>query len=241
MSAMSGPLESNASLYLQYIPYGTTEVLETCMALATAYQWQSSEDEHSEITTQLALTAFASQSTVQKLCEQTESQTKEIINTVKTAQTNATAPIPQQSYAQTLTKNAPVQGPSHHLQPPKDISTSNPLRAHHPSRLIILIKPCLPANNRPTDHKLVKDINEVLSLHTDPSILMVVSVKWNKEGNCILLTCVDQKAADLAKYLPKFEHLINPNNTMHKISAHSDEKWLNFEIGGSAPEPSTDR
>jgi hypothetical protein len=105
---------------------------------------------------------------------------------------------------------------------------SNPLSAHHPSRLVVQILPNgIPKEQRPDDAVLVADINKSLMQHTASKHLRVVSVKWNGNGNCILFTRADQTAQELAKHAQVFQHLLGKGR---KTETRADERWYKIQV-----------
>ncbi|TFK97566.1 hypothetical protein BDV98DRAFT_596543 [Pterulicium gracile] len=232
MSAISGSLENPVTSYLTYIPEGALEAIKMCMGISTVYAWQTATDRHSEIGNKFWMLTGFLQPSMEKMHAQTEAQSKAVIEAIKATPATPAIP-PATSYAQAATKVALAKAPVHCPQPPREPVVANPLKAHHPSRLVILMKPRLPVDKRPQAHRLVQDISQVLQANNKSKALNLVSAKWNEEGNCILFTRADQKATDLEKVVSGFKHFFNPKNKASiTISACPDEKWLSLQIGG---------
>ncbi|KAJ6492978.1 hypothetical protein C8R45DRAFT_787973, partial [Mycena sanguinolenta] len=106
----------------------------------------------------------------------------------------------------------------------------NPMNAHHPSRLVVQILPNgLKPEERPRDADTIDEINRRLSAIPEAQQLMVVSIKWTHNGNCVLFTRADQSAAELLKLPQAFEDVVAPG---HRIKAGQDTKWLKIQVDG---------
>ncbi|KAJ7862235.1 Endonuclease/exonuclease/phosphatase, partial [Mycena olivaceomarginata] len=112
--------------------------------------------------------------------------------------------------------------------PPKPVT--NPLSAHHPSRLIVQILPGgLKPEERPDAEKLTNHINDRLAADPQASHLKVVSHKWTYNGHCVVLTRADQSAAELIKFQHLFTDAIAPG---HQTKAGLDIPWVKIKIDG---------
>ncbi|KAJ6522103.1 Endonuclease/exonuclease/phosphatase, partial [Mycena vulgaris] len=117
----------------------------------------------------------------------------------------------------------PQQAPA----PPKKVIT-NPLSAHHPSRLVVQIPPDgVKPEDRPDPMQLTRGINARLAANAAAKHLVVVSTKWNAHGNCIVLTRSDQTAAELAKHADLFKDLISRGRPS---IVRVDTKWIKIQV-----------
>ncbi|KAJ7132897.1 Endonuclease/exonuclease/phosphatase [Mycena crocata] len=141
------------------------------------------------------------------------------------------APAVQQSTATSSHATGPVINPTRKTQTPAQKKTiSNPLNAHHPSRLIVQVLPeGIKPDERPEHTKLVNTINERLATSQESKHLVVVSVKWNGNGNCIVFTRSDQTAAELKQHANRFVDLIAQG---HQYIIREDKKWVKVRVDG---------
>jgi hypothetical protein len=152
-----------------------------------------------------------------------------LISTKNSTTPNATTAEPTNNNTGSAKGTKPT-APATDIPKTKNPATTNPLDAHHPSRLVIRILPeGIPPNERPDSTTLVKAINEQLSASRDSRNLKVVSVKWNNSGNCVVFTRADQKAADLLKFKDRFIHLIKGQR---EAVALEDKKWVKIQVNG---------
>ena len=106
---------------------------------------------------------------------------------------------------------------------------ANPNRASHPSRLIIAFENGVPVNNRRDPILITNDINKFLAENIKSQHIKVTAIKWNHQGNCILYTRSDQRAADLLIFSDVLPCIIAPG---HSGLAREDKKWYKIEIAG---------
>ncbi|GBE87944.1 hypothetical protein SCP_1201700 [Sparassis crispa] len=106
---------------------------------------------------------------------------------------------------------------------------TNPLAAHHPSRLIVEIQKGAPGGERPKEIDLVRQINDVLQSSEDSKHLRVVNVKFNPQQNCIVFTRADQSAAELAPFADRFTEYIAQDRPTR---VRPDVPWYKVQLNG---------
>ncbi|KAK0485343.1 hypothetical protein EDD18DRAFT_1428674 [Armillaria luteobubalina] len=138
--------------------------------------------------------------------------------TTRTAEPSPARPNP------TANNTMPAQQTSHKT---KKIP-ANANAAHHPTRLVVQILPSgIPADERKEPFALVKTINEALQDHDDAKHMVVVSGKYNTNGNVIICTREDQTAVELAKFSHLFTDLIAPGRD---VTCRPDRRWFKIQV-----------
>ncbi|TFY51407.1 hypothetical protein EVJ58_g10584 [Rhodofomes roseus] len=105
---------------------------------------------------------------------------------------------------------------------------TNPLAAHHPSRLIVEIKDGPGPNDRPKEVEIVRHINEVLQ-SSGAGKIRVVNVKFNDQNNCIIFTRADQSAAELAPHADSFIEFFAGRRPTR---VRPDRPWYKVQLNG---------
>ncbi|KAI0941845.1 hypothetical protein AcV7_002418 [Taiwanofungus camphoratus] len=109
------------------------------------------------------------------------------------------------------------------------ILPTNPLAAHHPSRLIVEIQDGLPEGKRSKEAITVQDINERLQKHEDSKHLQVVNIKYNPQNNCIVFVRTDQRATELIPFADRFTDLIAGDQA---TQVRADRPWYKVQVNG---------
>ena len=109
-------------------------------------------------------------------------------------------------------------------------TNSAPTSRHHPSRLVVQVLPDgLPEPERKDPPTMVQQINEALGNHEDSRHMRIVSAKWNANGNCVVFTRADQKAADLIQFQDRFIDIVAQGR---QAIARVDKKWVKIQVNG---------
>ncbi|KAJ7185249.1 hypothetical protein C8R46DRAFT_875181, partial [Mycena filopes] len=146
-----------------------------------------------------------------------------------TPTTNNNAPTASYATGPLIHPTRKAQQPTAPRLAPKKVVT-NPLDAHHPSRLIVQILPeGLAPEERPEPMQLCKEINARLAGDAKAKDMLVVSTKWNTHGNCIVFTREDQTAAELVKHAHLFTDIIGRGK---QTVARVDSKWIKIQVNG---------
>jgi hypothetical protein len=167
---------------------------------------------------------------------QIQSATAENQHEIKTLRTTITSlshnppPKTAATYA-TAAKPPPLpKSPDNTPQPKLPTFQTNPKAAHHPSRLAIQFLPDgIPENKRKDPMTIVETVNQALGNHPDAKHLKVVAAKFNNQGNLILSTRADQKAAELISFSKIFIDLINCG---YSSICREDKRWFKIQIDG---------
>jgi hypothetical protein len=160
-----------------------------------------------------------------------EKSIQELKPTIQAIQTTShTAPRQSPSKPQATTQ---ATTPKTQLADPTDRdrkTSSNPLNAHHPARLVIqMIPEGISPDERPDPRDLVDQINRRLLENPESRNLVVAAVKWNSHGNCILIMRADQNAKELIKFKDRFIDLITKGRT---AEVREDKKWYKVQVNG---------
>ncbi|KAF7975490.1 hypothetical protein HWV62_9407 [Athelia sp. TMB] len=166
---------------------------------------------------------------VEKATRETQDTVSKLQSNHPTATSSSTSPPNANQQPKTTTALGPTYSPEPKRSTAEPKPKHNPLTAHHPSRLVIQIENGLPADQRPPPHELVNAINSRLQAGEDSKHLRVVSVTWNKNGNCIVFTRQDQAAAELLKFQDRFVDLVAKGNP---AIAREDKKWYKIQVDG---------
>lgn len=135
------------------------------------------------------------------------------------APTQTTAALPSPSPQGTVP-------PKPQAAAPRVKPRGNPLKAQHPTRLLIKLDKDDKNVARPDPEDLVQAINKELKKHPESAHLHVVAARVNDNGCYILNTRMDQTGAELAEHKDRFLHLFSAN-----ASAQEDKKWLKVLAG----------
>ncbi|KAH9921827.1 Endonuclease/exonuclease/phosphatase, partial [Amylocystis lapponica] len=106
---------------------------------------------------------------------------------------------------------------------------SNPLAAHHLSRLIVEIQDGASEGAHTKEALLVYQINDTLQHYEDSKHMCIVNVKFNVQNNCIVFTRADQQAAELAPFADRFMELIAGER---QVRVHPDRPWYKVQLNG---------
>jgi len=108
------------------------------------------------------------------------------------------------SYAQaanTVPKNLPTSDRPPTSQNPK---TPNPNKAHDPTRLVVCFLLGTNTTTREDNLTTVNNINRYLKENGAPDKLAITAIKWNHQGNCIIITHCQERNGVGAEW-PKIE------------------------------------
>ncbi|KAJ3562483.1 hypothetical protein NP233_g9541 [Leucocoprinus birnbaumii] len=136
------------------------------------------------------------------------------------------APPTAKSYASAAKTppNKPTPStPSAQTTPPQ----RNPNKPHDPSRLIVVFDPGHHDKPKEDNFTIVNDINRHLQANGAPEHLTVTAVKWNRQGNCVVVTRSDQTAADILPYTNGIANVIIQGATG---IVREDKRWYKIEI-----------
>lgn len=150
--------------------------------------------------------------------------TTDALNTPETRRKTARKDTPTMSIA----TSKPIT-PRPQRDPLLRPAVTNPLAAYHPLRLIVEIDNGPGPEEQPTEVEIVKNINEVLQSVDESRRLRVVNVKFNTHNNCIVFTCSDQSAGDLATFADNFVHLITGDR---RTRVRPDQRWYKVQLNG---------
>ncbi|KAI0948396.1 hypothetical protein AcV7_009152 [Taiwanofungus camphoratus] len=121
-----------------------------------------------------------------------------------------------------------ARNPATDMKKGKTLPT-NPLAAHHPSRLIVEIQDGAPEGKRPKEAQTVQDINEQLQKYEDSKHIQVVNVKYNPQNNCIVFVRADQQATELIPFANRFTELIAGDRATR---VRADRPWYKIQVNG---------
>ena len=129
-----------------------------------------------------------------------------------------------------IAKSPSPSNPANNPPPKTTLPPSNPKAAHHPSRLAIQFLPDgIPEGERRDPIMIVETVNRALEQKPDTRHLKVVAAKFNNQGNLILSTRADQKAAELLACSNLFIHLIDCG---YRSICREDKRWFKIQVDG---------
>jgi len=104
---------------------------------------------------------------------------------------------------------------------------SNPNKAHDPIHLVVYFPPDTNTILREDNFTIVNDINQLLKSNGAPDNQVVTVVKWNLQGNYIIITYSDTTAADIIPFTEGIANVIIPGAT---DTIREDKKWFKIEV-----------
>ena len=104
---------------------------------------------------------------------------------------------------------------------------SNPNKAHDPIHLVVYFSPDTNTILRENNFTIVNDINQLLKSNGAPDNQVVTAVKWNLQGNYIIITHSDTTAADIIPFTEGIANVIIPGAT---DTIREDKKWFKIKV-----------
>ncbi|KIY52636.1 hypothetical protein FISHEDRAFT_69668 [Fistulina hepatica ATCC 64428] len=110
---------------------------------------------------------------------------------------------------------------------------SDPMRAHHPARLIVELPEDSPNYKHPEIGTVVQAVNDALGDQDDSQHISVRGAFYNKKMNCILIAGEGNTAKELMAFQDRFAHVFLCYDTQgSRIAAHEDTKWVKVQVDG---------
>jgi len=138
--------------------------------------------------------------------------------------------VPQtltKSYVQTISSLSKTPTSTTRSPVTHNPKISNPNKAHDPTRLVVCFPPGTNTTLREDNLTIVNDINQLLKSNGVPDNQVVIAVKWNLQGNCIVITCSDTTTADIIPFTEGIANVIIPGATG---TIREDKKWFKIEV-----------
>lgn len=211
-----------------------TTTMENMATIMENVQNNGEKIEHMKNETANSLTATSDRlKALESLATDTQSRIANLENRGAGPQTRNTEPTSNPSHT-TSHATGPTFKPKGKTEgnPGPTKKSTNPASAHHPSRAVIRF---LPDGIRDEDRLdpmvIVNTINNALA--NAPSLkakhIRAVTATYNNQGNLIVSTRADQRAADLLQYAELFIPLIDQG---YNTSVIEDKKWFKIQIDG---------
>jgi len=87
------------------------------------------------------------------------------------------------------------------------------LPSHDTTHLVVCFLPGTNTTTREDNLTIVNNINYCLKENRALDKLAITAIKWNYQGNCIIITCLDLTAADILPHIEGITNTIIPGAT----------------------------
>lgn len=203
------------------------EVLKSMSSLMEKTETMREETSYNFAATAEQLKALEAANTI------TQTRFKDLEEKVGVTSTQNTGTANNAKYT-TSYATGPVHKPKGKTATNPDPAKQNtkPTAAHHPSRAVIRFLPDgIKEEDRMEPALIVSAINNALanSQSLKAKHIKAVTASYNSQGNLIVSTRADQRAADLLQYAELFIPLINQG---YETSAIEDKRWFKIQIDG---------
>lgn len=169
---------------------------------------------------------MATNNTQDRVPTATRAETNSTLNYAQAAQSKAKQPVTQPP-ENGKSPSAPPAPP----RPKNKPLPTNPMKSHHPTRLIILFDKPVLTQDQEDPASIVAKVNTRLEQNEGSRDLKVVAAKFNRKGNLVLHTRDDRKASDLLPHATKFLDIFAPDR---RATAIVDRPWFKIQVDGVA-------